>query len=49
MLSYNLPLCPGTPRQNPTGKRGNEGQKYGANVLLLSPKVVYHSKEFLGG
>ena len=49
MLSYNLPLCLTISWQNPTGKRGNEGQKEGANFLLLSPKVVYTiQKNFQG-
>jgi len=41
-------FVPVSPNKIPPEKRGNEGQKLGANFPLLSPKVVYHSKRFLG-
>jgi len=48
MLSYNLSFVPVSPGKTPPEKRGNEGQKLRVNFVLLSPKVVYHSKRFLG-
>jgi len=39
-------FVPVPPGKIPPEERGNEGQKSGANCPLLSPEVVYHSKEF---